>query len=120
MKTLIAFFWLATTCFAYDSYVLDAKWVDDRLVVYVNEIQVYSFIQPSTSNRDTSFDLTNFLKRGNNLVRLEVYDTGRVWWNADFKIYINNDLYWQDHEFGDSNYNDPELRYNKIIQIYKK
>ena len=117
MKRILVYLLMASASFAQDTYILVADWVDDKLVVKVNEVEVYSFLQPNEAGRDTLFDLTKYLKKGTNSVRLQVYDVGRVWWNADFKIFINNKLYWKDHESGNSTFSDPELRYNKTINI---
>lgn len=120
MKRILAYLLLASSSFAQDTYILVADWVDDKLVVYVNDVQVYSFMQPNEAGRDTLFDLTNYLKKEKNTVRLQVYDVGRVRWRADFKIFKNNKLFWKDHKSGDSTFSDPELRYDQTVQINKK
>lgn len=107
--------------FADNSYFIQASDVDDRLDVYVNTRLVYSFNRSGWKPEEcnTLFELTPFLETGTNYIRLTIYEFGKYRWNADLKLFENQNLIWQDTQSSGVKDNDAGIKYDNTIILNK-
>ena len=122
MKKIFFILFLVTNIsFSSPVYILKAEDVDDKIEIYVNDSLVYSFNRsgwlPEQCN--TEFDLTYFLDNETNYIRFVVYEFGKYRWNANLKLYENNNIIWQDSESDAVKDGDFGVKYDKTIILNK-